>query len=420
MKILWLTPVGERSAIGRSSRYVVEVLVRQGHDVSVVSSQTEVTPNSQSFLARTYPSVTEFLEQDNAASFDVVVAHFGDHFPNHAGALSFLGHPRLIGVFHDADMTNFGNGFFAFGKEFLPGVPQETLTRGEITGSIAAHCAGVVAHSPFYANAIDRCDGPLAIIPLAWDLDEAARAIAEAPRAVRSNDRIAIATIGHINRNKCADRVIKAIGASGTLKARCDYRLVGAIEDKEREYLSGLASEEGVSLTILGGVDDATLNAEIARADIISCLREPVLEGASASAIECMMHGKAVMVSHAGFYLELPADCVIRVAAETRPEDILKSLEPIALNPAERDAVAARAKAFADEVFSPKAYARDLLALAEETRSLAAYGPLKHRLANQLMSLGLTAKAPSSQFLIKALEDMVPILRRPTISNEAG
>ncbi len=188
---------------------------------------------------------------------------------------------------------------------------------------------------------------------------------------------------------------------------------MGAIEDKEREHLVGLASEQGVSLTILGGVDDATLNAEIARADIISCLREPVLEGASASAIECMMHGKAVMVSHAGFYLELPADCVIRVAAQTRPEDILKSLEPIALDPAKRDAVAARAKAFADEVFSPKAYARDLLALAEETRSLAAYGPLKARLAHQLMGLGLTDGAPSSQFLIKALEDMVPIQRRP-------
>lgn len=420
MKILWLTPIGGRSAIGRASKYVIDVLVKQGHDVVVVSSETERAAKPHLFLAKTFTSVKAFCEQDDATTYDVVVAHFGDHFPNHAGTLSFLGHPRLIGVFHDADMTNFGNGLFAFGKEFLPDVPQETLNRGEMTGSIAAHCAGVVAHSPFYANTLDPCDGPLAIIPLAWDLDEAARLTAATPKPPSPSDRIGIATIGHINRNKCADRVIKAIGASKTLRARCDYRLIGAIEDKEREYLSGLASEQGVSLTILGGVDDATLNLEIARADIISCLREPVLEGASASAIECMMHGKAVMVSHAGFYLELPADCVIRIAAETRPESILESLEPIAMDPAKREAVAARAKAFADEVFSPKAYARDLLALAEETRSLAAYGPLKHRLANQLMSLGLTAKVPSSQFLIKALEDMVPIRRRPMISNEAG
>lgn len=413
MKILWLTPIGERSAIGRSSRYVVEILVKEGHDVTVVSSQTEATPNPQSFLARTYPSVKAFCEQDDAASFDLLVAHFGDHFPNHAGCLSFLGHPRLIGVFHDADMTNFGNGFFAFGKELLPDVPQDALTRGEITGSIAAHCAGVVAHSPFYADALDPCDGPLAIIPLAWDLDEAAKAIAATPPSSNSGERICITTIGHINRNKCADRVIKAIGSSETLKARCDYRLVGAIDEKERNYLSELAVEQGVSLAILGGVDDATLNAEIGRADIISCLREPVLEGASASAIECMMHGKAVLVSHAGFYLELPADCVIRIAAETRPEDILKGLEPIALDQTKREAVATRAKAFADEVFSPKAYARDLMALGQETRSLAAYGRLKHRLASQLTGLGLDHKAPSSEFVLKALEDMVPMTRRP-------
>ncbi len=393
---------------------MVEVLVKQGHDVTVVSSQTEEAPNPQNFLAHTYPSVKAFRGENDEASFDVVVAHFGDHFPNHAGALSFLGHPRLIGIFHDADMTNFGNGFFAFGKELLPEVPQDLLTRGQITGSIAAHCAGVVAHSPFYADALDPCDGPVAIIPLAWDLDEAARLVAAKPNTPRSDGRIGIATIGHIiNRNKCADRVIKAIGASEALKARCDYRLVGAIEDKEREHLVGLASEQGVSLTILGGVDDATLNAEIARADVISCLREPVLEGASASAIECMMHGKAVMVSHAGFYLELPADCVIRVAAQTRPEDILKSLEPIALDPAKRDAVAARAKAFADEVFSPESLCprspRPCRGNAQPCCLWTAESPS----GASADGLGLTDGAPSSQFLIKALEDMVPIHRRP-------
>ena len=412
MRILWLTPIGERSAIGRSSRYVVEDLVKAGHDVTVVSSETEAALKPHAFLARTFSSFKAFREQDDPASFDVVIAHFGDHFPNHAGCLHVLGHPRLIGIFHDADMTNFGNGFFAFGPALFPGLPQETLTRGAITGSLAARCAGAVAHSPFYAGALDSCDGSVAVIPLAWDLDEAARSATQAPTPRAAGDRLAITTIGNINRNKCADRVIRAIGASATLKARCDYRLVGAIEDKERDYLAGLAADQGVSLTMLGAVDDATLNAEIRRADIISCLREPVLEGASASAIECMMHGKAVMVSHAGFYLELPADCVIRVAAETRPEDILKSLEPIARDPVERNALAARAKAFAETVFAPKAYARDLIALAEETRSLAAYAPFTHRLAHQLRALGLTEASASVAFLVKAIEDMVPIARR--------
>lgn len=416
MKILWLTPISERSAIGRSSRYVVEILVKEGHDVTVVSSETEVSAKPQAFLARTFTSVKAFREQEDLANFDAIIAHFGDHFPNHAGCLNFLGDPRLIGIFHDADMTNFGNGFFAFGETLLPDVPQDALSRGDITGLIAAHCAGAVAHSPFYAGALDACDGPVAIIPLAWDLDKAVRLKADSRKISPTGNRIGIATIGHINRNKCADRVIRAIGRSESLRTRCDYRLVGAIEDKERDYLSGLATEQGVSLTIFGAVDDATLNEEIGRADIISCLREPVLEGASASAIECMMHGKAVMVSHAGFYLELPSDCVIRVAAETRPEDILRSLEPIALDAARREETAARARNFADMVFSPKAYACDLIALADETRSLAAYEPFKRRLVHQLLGLGLTEDARSVAFLVKAIEEMVPTTRRANMT----
>lgn len=418
MRILWLTPTGERSAIGRSCRYVVEALVKEGHDVIVVSSEIEPPTRPQTFLARTFPSMTAFLQQDDPAGFDAVIAHFGDHFPNHAGCLHVLGHPRLVGVFHDADMTNFGNGFFAFGEKLLPGVPRETLTRGDITGSIAAGCAGAVAHSPFYAGSLDPCDGSVAIIPLAWDLDAAARRDAAPPPAASPSDRLILTTIGHINRNKCADRVIRAIGASETLRASCDYRLVGAIEDKERDYLSGLAAEQGVSLAVLGAVDDATLNDEIGRADIISCLREPVLEGASASAIECMMHGKAVMVSHAGFYLELPFDCVIRVAAESRPEDILTSLEPVVLDRAGRVATGARAKAFADAVFAPKAYVRDLIALVDETRSLAAYEPLRQRLVQQLQGLGMTENTASVAFLVGAIEAMVPISRRPAAAGQ--
>ncbi len=415
MRILWLTPTGERSAIGRASVLVIDELVKQGHDVVVVSSQTEPPHKAHEFLARTFPSVPQFVEQESVRDFDAIVAHFGDHFPNHAGCLHFLNHPRLIGVFHDADMSNFGNGFFAFGSDLLPTVPQSALTRGAITGSIAAQCTGAVAHSPFYAPLLDPCDGPLAIIPLAWGIKD------QPARPAKSDERrIGIVTIGHINRNKCADRVIRAIGGSSTLKNLCDYRLVGAIEDRERDDLTALALEEGVSLTILGSVDDATLDAEIARADIVSCLREPVLEGASASAIEAMMHGKAVMVSHAGFYLELPSDCVVRIPAETRPEDIRAGLEAIATDKSRREELARRAKAFADEVFSPKAYGRDLLGLIDEVRAVSACRPLQDKIAHALIGWGLHAQSGSSLFLADAIEEMAAMNRRSSVSLPQG
>lgn len=413
MNILWVTPIGARSAIGRFSTFVVDELVKLGHDVVVVGSEWKPSPDSHPFVARTFHSAASFLEGHQADAFDVIVANFGDHFPNHVGALHFLGHSRMIGIFHDADMSNFGNGVRAFGADIAPPLPAISFANATVTGAVARLCAGAVTHSPFYAHGVDTCDGPVAIIPLAWAI-----APSSSPTAPSSPEgRVRITTIGNINRNKCADRLIEALGLSDSLKGRCDYRLVGAIEDKEREFLTSLAAEKGVSLTILGPVDDPTLDAEIMSADIISCLREPVLEGASASAIESMMHGKAVMVSYAGFYLELPADCVIRIPAETRPEDICRALEKVADDPEERARLAARAKAFALDVFSPKRYAGDLVALAEEVRALSAYQPVLSRLAGQLAALGLGPSSPAAGFILDQMEHLIPIERRVMASD---
>ena len=416
MNILWVTPIGARSAIGRFSTFVVEELVRLGHDVVVVASEWKPAPDTHAFIVRTFGSASGFLEGHQAEEFDVIIANFGDHFPNHVGALHFLGHPRMIGIFHDADMSNFGNGVRAYGAEITPALPSIALAGATMTGAVAARCAGVVTHSPFYAHGVDACDGPVAIIPLAWAIPPT-----HTPPSPPSPDgNLRIVTIGNINRNKCADRLIEAIGLSDSLKGRCNYRLVGAIEDTEREFLSSLAADKGVSLTILGAVDDATLNAEIAGADIISCLREPVLEGASASAIESMMHGKAVMVSYAGFYLELPSDCVIRVPAETRPDDICAALQRVADDPEGRSALAAKAKAFALDVFSPKRYARDVVMLAEEVRALSAYRPMLARLAAQLATLGIAPSSPAALSLVDTVETLVPIERRARTDDFAG
>lgn len=411
MRILWLSPIGAQSAIGRFSTFVVEELVKLGHDVLVASSEWKPPEEIHRFIARSLVSVAELLALHNLDDFDVIIANYGDHFPNHVGSLHALDHPRLIGIFHDADMTNLGNGIAAFGSDVSPKLPSLRINKDHVTSSIAERCAGAVAHSPYYAPSVDACDGPVGVIPLAWAI-KAPLAPSPSPSPSPSDERLRLVTIGNINRNKCADRVIEAIGGSKTLRSSIDYRLVGAIEDKERNYLCSLAEAKDVALTILGPVDDETLVGEIANARIISCLREPVLEGASASAIECMLHGKAVMVSNAGFYRELPEDCVIRVPAKTLPEDIRQALEHMADRPDLCDAIANRARDFATAVFSPKRYALDLMNLIEEVRAVSAYRPTQQRLAAQLMDLGLSPSSPAVAYLVDALEKMIPIHRR--------
>ena len=116
MRLLWLTPVHRRSAIARFSELVVERLMAAGCDVSVGSSQTSFDPADQRPFFD-LPVTTASRQLANSDTFDVIVANFGDHYPNHGLALEALSLPLVIGIFHDADMTNFGNGMRADGRD---------------------------------------------------------------------------------------------------------------------------------------------------------------------------------------------------------------------------------------------------------------------------------------------------------------
>lgn len=86
-----------------------------------------------------------------------------------------------------------------------------------------------------------------------------------------------------------------------------NYRLIGAVEPEVMSSLSALAARLGVNLVISGEVDDNELERAFTESDVISCLRWPALEAASASAIEVLMlYGKAVIVTDTGFYADIP------------------------------------------------------------------------------------------------------------------
>ena len=73
-------------------------------------------------------------------------------------------------------------------------------------------------------------------------------------------------TLGNINWNKCADRVIEAIGAGPELRDATEYKLVGSIEPEERSRLCGLADRLGVRLVVAGPVNDDELVVWVDRA----------------------------------------------------------------------------------------------------------------------------------------------------------
>lgn len=409
MNILWLTPVHSRSAIGRFSKLVTDALYLKGYGIRVCSIEAEYkTSDYHDFLAQPVVSFGRIKSDPLDDQYDAIIVNFGDHYPNHALSLDVLSRKRVIGIFHDADMTNFGNGTRASRKS-----GDDLLPVGKnVTEALARCCDGAVAHSDFYVSALRSSDGPIAVIPLAWALPPDVRTRDDSSLLEARNERFSLLTFGNINSNKCADRVISAIGMHPDLKEHVDYRLVGSIEPGIREELTKLAHYAGVSLSIVGAVEDAELHRELVAADCVSCLRNPVLEGASASAIEAMLHGCAVMVSDAGFYNGLPDNTVQKVSGETTTTSIADALEHLLNHPDERAALGKRAQAYATTAFAPETYADRLIELIEDVRILSAYGDTIKSTAGHLIRLGLKPDSASTDLVLRALEETVPVERR--------
>lgn len=412
LKILWLTPAHQQSAIGKFSKLVTDVLHMRGFNIQVCGAEDEFdAQNLHEFggsKPRSFSDLSSMMIDDE---FDTVVINFGDHYPNHAKGLQAIRHKRVIGIFHDYDMVNYGNGARAFGDKSNV-ILQDAIEGAQVTSTLASLCDGVVAHSNFYASTLATCDGPLSVIPLAWKLPDDVRNGHQKRNAENGADEVILTTIGNINPNKCADRVIEAIGSDDKLRNTLRYQLIGSISPEEKTRLSGLATDLGVNLSIEGSVEQEVLHQKLATTDIVSCLRNPVLEGASASAIETMLHGCPVLVSDAGFYAELPDNCVYKVPADTKPEAIAEALLNALSQEKERRQVGECARDYAEKVFAPENYAEQLIELINNVRMTSSYNSLIEETAQKIAYYGIEKNSGSVATILKALEQTAPVVQR--------
>jgi glycosyltransferase involved in cell wall biosynthesis len=384
MKFLMFTPVLEESAIGRMGRLVAHALVDQGHEVVVVRAECErmLTRPAQAFETDFVLWTDEVRVRRAVSECDAVIYQIGDNFEFHEGCLAWL--PRAPGVvcLHDFFLGHLFHGwanthrqeadailtqwygpditerFFKFPDDqaFI----EATKVAAPLTEWIASQATGVVTHSHWGVPQVSRaCAGPIRVVPLAYDAPDA---VAES-RAYVANEygRMKLLTIGHVNANKRASSVIRAIASSETLRRNLVYRLVGPIEPDTLLDLSALANSLRVNLMISGKVDNVALVSAVVEADAICCLRWPSLEAASASTIEAMLYGKATVVTDTGFYREIPNDCVIKISHENELEDLRAVLEHLYAAPDDRAAMADRGQRWAESSFQPARYARDLI-----------------------------------------------------------
>lgn len=433
MRIAWATPINLRSAIGRVSADVTRVLAARGHEVAIIATETEADLPPPHATPAPIIHWREAEPERLALDHDVLIAQVGDHFGFHGGLFPLLGRLPTLGVFHDfylydlfagwvadaggADAERAGRHDHEVTQVYGPAAraAARAARAGELdlgaiaerlpmTEWLARRCEGAVAHAAFYLDRLRAaCPGPV----VQAHMPVTGRGVPPLPP--RGGDRVVLLTVGVMNPNKCVDRVIAAIGRSPALKQRLDYQLVGPISPTEAERLRALAAEVGFErLEIVGAVDDAELDRRLAGADIISCLRRPVLEGASGSAIEALLAGRPAIVADAGFYRELHDEIVLKVGAEIPLEALTAHLERLAADEPLRRRLGEAGRAWAERRFDLDAYASVLEAAAAATVRAAPLLDVGRKLGRELGSLGLSPSDPAIGRIAQELSRLLP------------
>lgn len=416
MRITFYTPLALSSAIGRVAIGIADELQTRGHRVSFVRTERD-----RDTEAPTHPTKLpvqwwhDVVPQEVATESDVVLLNIGDNFGFHAGIASIVDQTPCLGIFHDFFLYSFfrdwalanaGGGFGLHDAEVarVYGAPAadiarlagnewplaEIARRFPMTEWLAGRCAGALAHSEFYRERLEAaCAGPVAVTALSY----APRDVAPLP--ARAGAPVSVLTVGHVNQNKCCAEVIKALAHSENGKS-CRYRIAGPITPADRAWLETVASEAGFTgLDILDAVSDAELVEELTRADIVCCLRRPVLEGASASAIEAMMAGRPVIVADAGFYTDLPDDLVFKVPPEVPVEALSATLDRLIGDEALRREVGAKVRDWSRNRFTRENYVGALETLIDDVVGTRPYLAVSAHFARELGALGLGPGSPS-------------------------
>lgn len=428
MKLAIVTPFAQRSAIGRVNAAVADHLAARGHDVQIIRSESIDDP--QAPLHPTNLPCRHWSKVDLAAlarQVDLAIVNVGDNYLFHGGIFPILDQVPSLGVFHDFYIYNLFSGWLydkqldgsvhdgeieaVYGPEAMDAARAARsgeLDMGGIarvipmTEWVARRCAGALSHADFYRERLEAvCAGPVGMIPLCGP----ARPGGSAP--ARKRKELVVVTLGVMNPNKCAAEVIQAIAASDSLKDIVRYRLVGAILDSERERLTALANELGFTgLSIEGAVDEVVFEAAMGDADIITCLRRPVLEGASGSVIDGMLSGRPTIVCDAGFYGELPADLVCKISPQVDVAELTATLEGLAADSTARREMGKKARAYALDDLGPERYAEGLEAAARATIEALPLLAVGARMGWRLSQLGLDREHASTTGISKKLTQL--------------
>jgi glycosyltransferase involved in cell wall biosynthesis len=272
-----------------------------------------------------------------------------------------------------------------------PGIWEtDKVARFPLVEDIVQGASGVIVHSEFLKTYISNVfGGPIERLSLPYGVSEVPSSITRETFGI-SQDCILILTVGHVNPNKCVADILQALGRISSIGHDYLYVVVGSCPPEYRNELEEIADRNGISAHVrwMGEVDDETLRGFLQYADICLNLRFPAIEGASASVIEQMKSGKAVIVNDTGFFSELPASAVVKVEPKNLTA-LTRELARLFSDPQARQELGRQARQFAQVEFDADRYAAGVVQLASEVKRAAPLMRVADRVANEFKQMGV-------------------------------
>lgn len=420
LRIAWAGPWNTSSAIAEFGTEIVAGLISRGHAVEVL--RTEVG-EAVDLPCRPSPAPLHapgaIAPTDLRREFDAVVVNLGDYHLFHGAGVALLQEVPATVVLHDAYLTD-----LYIGWAQASGIPlntnvlrdlynevesgdafslplREMAARRPLIEWVAGMACGAVVHARHYEQRVRAsCPGPVEVIPLALSFPDL-------PPPPAAGPILRVATIGHVNPNKRADEVLKGLAASPTLRERVQYSLIGPVDPTERARLEQLAAAIGAPVPVFTGwVTDAELRRLLAEVDVISCLRDPVLEGGSASLILAMRSGRPTLVSDQGGYADLPNGLVLRCAPGHEAADVSRHLEAVLHDQVAARAMAERARQYAETHFSANHYVESLLPLLHRAAEAAPGLRTAWAFGRSMAELGVAPRDPAAVRIAGAMSEL--------------
>ncbi|MCU1393896.1 MAG: glycosyltransferase [Ilumatobacteraceae bacterium] len=249
---------------------------------------------------------------------------------------------------------------------------------------------GVVVHSTFAGERVSSSIfAPVRVIPLAYESPWEA-----APTWSGLRNESVLFTLGNANVNKCHELVIEALAELGDPTVR--YVIAGSVTSQRSAHLTGLAAALGVGdqVDVLGTVSADTAAQTLDRATLCMNLRDPALEGGSASLVEQMAAGKCVMVFDHGCYSDAPDDAVVKISVQSTPQSLAQTIRELLADENRREGVGGRARHHASTNHTFEAYARNLLDFLTEVEATAPVNRVVRRVAATSRSWNMSPGSP--------------------------